>query len=219
MHAGFSFFPFSLSAGFWGVGYDTGELRHIQKLRYWPLDAVLHDKYLLPKEEADMIASFLTPMLRLHPDKRAKASELIHHAWLDGIVVQGEIDVIRRAEEEERRRKVGAGGAGAVAAGGSSAASGSGGIGGSQSQVLDEDAMKPVEDVITVSADESSGAPPPSAVPKIATPVPSSSSTAKENAAPAAGGHARTPGSGSGSGNVPTLQPLPPNGRANAPRP
>ena len=83
----------------------AGELRHIQKLRFWPLDAVLHDKYLLPKEEADMIASFLNPMLRLNPDKRAKASELIHHAWLDGIVVQGEIDIIRRAEDEEQRKK------------------------------------------------------------------------------------------------------------------
>lgn len=62
---------------------------------------VLHDKYLLPKDQADMISSFLTPMLRLHPDKRAKASELVHHAWLDGIIVQGEIDLIRRAEEEE----------------------------------------------------------------------------------------------------------------------
>lgn len=46
-------------------------------------------------------------MLRLHPDKRAKAAELIHHKWLDGVLVQGEIDVIRRAEgdEEERRRR------------------------------------------------------------------------------------------------------------------
>lgn len=82
-----------------------GELRHIQKLRYWPLEAVLHDKYLLPKEQADMITSFLSPMLRLHPDKRARASELVHHAWLDGIVVQGELDVIRRAEEDELLRR------------------------------------------------------------------------------------------------------------------
>ena len=52
-------------------------------MRFWPLEAVLHDKYLLPKEEAELIASFLNPMLRLNPDKRAKASELIHHAWLD----------------------------------------------------------------------------------------------------------------------------------------
>lgn len=51
-----------------------------------------------------MIASFLTPMLRLHPEKRARASELIHHVWLDGIQVQGEIDQIRAAEEIERSR-------------------------------------------------------------------------------------------------------------------
>jgi len=44
-------------------------------------------------------------MLRLHPDRRAKASELIHHNLLDGIVVQGEIDVIRRMEQEEAERR------------------------------------------------------------------------------------------------------------------
>lgn len=43
-------------------------------------------------------------MLRLHPDKRAKASELVHHSWLDGVAVQGEIDVIRRAEAEEQHQ-------------------------------------------------------------------------------------------------------------------
>lgn len=85
--------------------FSSGELRHIQKLRYWPLPSVLHEKYLLPKEEADLIASFLNPMLRLHPDKRAKAGEMTHHAWLDGIVVQGELDVIRRAEEDEQKKK------------------------------------------------------------------------------------------------------------------
>ncbi|KAF8179626.1 CMGC/SRPK protein kinase [Pholiota molesta] len=78
-----------------------GELRHINKLRYWPLESVLHDKYLFPRADADALAGFLTPMLRLHPDKRAKASELTHHNWLEGIVVQGEIDVIRRAEAED----------------------------------------------------------------------------------------------------------------------
>ena len=89
-----------------------GELRHINKLRYWSLDAVLREKYLFPKADADAITSFLTPMLRLHPDERAKASELIHHSWLDGVVVQGEIDVIRRAEEEELAADGDAGGAG-----------------------------------------------------------------------------------------------------------
>ncbi|KAJ6629478.1 kinase-like domain-containing protein [Mycena sp. CBHHK59/15] len=78
-----------------------GELRHISKLRFWPLELVLHDKYLFPKPDADALASFLTPMLRLHPEKRTKASELVHHNWLEGVVVQGELDVIRRAEREE----------------------------------------------------------------------------------------------------------------------
>lgn len=85
--------------------YPSGELRHIQKLRFWPLSSVLLEKYLLPKEEAELISSFLNPMLRLHPEKRAKAGEMAHHAWLEGIVVQGELDVIRRAEEEEHRKK------------------------------------------------------------------------------------------------------------------
>jgi len=30
---------------------------------------------------------------------------MMHHAWFDGIVVQGELDVIRRAEEEEQKKK------------------------------------------------------------------------------------------------------------------
>jgi serine/threonine-protein kinase SRPK3 len=44
-------------------------------------------------------------MLRLHPDRRAKAGELVHHNWLEGVVVQGEVDVVRRAEVEERERE------------------------------------------------------------------------------------------------------------------
>ncbi|KAF7315909.1 Kinase-like protein [Mycena indigotica] len=86
-----------------------GELRHISKLRFWPLDLVLHDKYLFPKPEADALGGFLTPMLRMHPDKRARAGELVHHAWLEGVVVQGEIDVIRRAEREEASEGTGKG--------------------------------------------------------------------------------------------------------------
>ncbi|KAF8809284.1 kinase-like protein [Phlegmacium glaucopus] len=84
-----------------------GELRHISKLRYWPLESVLHDKYLFPKPDADGLSAFLTPMLRLHPDKRAKASDLIHHNWLEGVLVQGEIDVIRRLEMDEAGKRIG----------------------------------------------------------------------------------------------------------------
>ncbi|EJD35243.1 kinase-like protein [Auricularia subglabra TFB-10046 SS5] len=64
-----------------------GELRHITKLRFWPLEDVLHDKYLLPRDQAQLIASFLAPMLRLHPDKRASAREMLGHRWLAGVPV------------------------------------------------------------------------------------------------------------------------------------
>lgn len=87
--------------------YDLpGELRHINKLRYWPLRSVLREKYILPPDQADMISSFLLPMLRLEPDRRAKAGELIHHAWLEGVVVRGELEVLWAMEERERERRV-----------------------------------------------------------------------------------------------------------------
>jgi serine/threonine-protein kinase SRPK3 len=40
-------------------------------------------------------------MLRLLPDQRARAGELVHHQWLEGIIVQGELDVLHRAEEAD----------------------------------------------------------------------------------------------------------------------
>jgi len=111
-----------------------GELRHINKLKFWPLEAVLHDKYLFPKDEADAISAFLIPMLDLHPERRARASELVHHTWLEGVTVQGEIDVIRRTEEEEAARRKS-----------------------SQQSALDaneEDAMKPVGEASVKSDDD-----------------------------------------------------------------
>ncbi|KAG9032531.1 serine/threonine protein kinase, CMGC group [Tulasnella sp. JGI-2019a] len=72
-----------------------GELRHIHKLRYWPLQNVLHDKYLLPAVDAELIASFLNPMLGLHPDRRAKAGAMTGHRWLDGVLVKGEVEALQ----------------------------------------------------------------------------------------------------------------------------
>ena len=158
-----------------------GELRHINKLRYWPLDAVLNDKYLFPKEEAEALASFLVPMLRLHPDKRAKSGDLSYHNWLDGIVVQGEVDVVRRAEEDDARRKKMEGkGKGKDGESGSRDMS----PGSKLQAALDQsevDAMKPVDDIAVLGESERV-APATSQVPKLAqAPVSSSTSGAKEN--------------------------------------
>ncbi|GLB35703.1 putative CMGC SRPK protein kinase [Lyophyllum shimeji] len=174
-----------------------GELRHINKLRYWPLDSVLHDKYLFSRAEAEEIAAFLAPMLRLHPDKRAKAGDLVHHRWLEGIVVQGEIDVIRRAEREEAEKRAGVGGVGVPQVvrtesrerrakeqeevqvqektGGEVADGKAMGAALTQSEV---DAMKPVE-AMTASAAPSAAPSPTRGAPRLGVPP---SAGAKENA-------------------------------------
>ncbi|KAG0020128.1 SRSF protein kinase 2 [Podila clonocystis] len=59
-----------------------GELRHIHKLRIWPLQDVIHEKYMLPREKADFLASFLGKMLVLDPAQRASAGEMAQHGWL-----------------------------------------------------------------------------------------------------------------------------------------
>ncbi|CAG8570033.1 9982_t:CDS:2 [Ambispora gerdemannii] len=60
-----------------------GELRHIHKLRYWKLPEVLCEKYLLPRNEAELFASFLIPMLDLNPEKRASAKQSLTQPWLE----------------------------------------------------------------------------------------------------------------------------------------
>jgi serine/threonine-protein kinase SRPK3 len=114
---------------------------------------VLHDKYLFPKDEADTIASFLGPMLRLHPDKRAKSIDLIHHNWLDGVVVQGELDVIRRAEdaEQQRRRRQ------QQQRDGSAERAWFGAVADAM-KLSEADAMKPVDDVVVLGESSEGGA-------------------------------------------------------------
>jgi serine/threonine-protein kinase SRPK3 len=121
---------------------------------------VLHDKYEFTRETAQTIASFMSPMVRLNPEKRAGAGELVHHRWLDGIVVQGEIDIIRRAEEEEARRRLPPSSAPSLA---------------------DVDALKPVDDDSPSTDDERPAAAAPTMnAPTLQMPRPTSA-TAKEN--------------------------------------
>ncbi|KAL7423508.1 hypothetical protein Q5752_001088 [Cryptotrichosporon argae] len=81
-----------------------GELRHIQRLRLWPLLSVLQEKYLMEREEAELLSSFLLPMLHYYPDSRATAAELVKHPWLDGVVVQGDLEMAQRRHEAEIER-------------------------------------------------------------------------------------------------------------------
>lgn len=69
--------------------HRSGELKHISRLRMWPLEEVLREKYSLPAGDARDLAQFLEPMLRLDPRKRASAAEMLTSAWLDGPVEGG----------------------------------------------------------------------------------------------------------------------------------
>lgn len=73
-----------------------GELRHISRLRYWPLKDVLYEKYGFSRDDAEEIDSFLMPMLRY--ERRVQAIDMLHHPWLNNVnpVLEGE-----REEREE----------------------------------------------------------------------------------------------------------------------
>jgi len=60
-----------------------GELRHIQKLKMWPLREVLIEKYEWDEVEAEMFCNFLLPMLELLPEKRASAAQCLSDPWLN----------------------------------------------------------------------------------------------------------------------------------------
>lgn len=63
------------------------QLRHIktENLRFWGLEQVLQQKYHMHPVEAMGLASFLLPMLRLSPEERSTAQQMLGHPWLQGI--------------------------------------------------------------------------------------------------------------------------------------
>eukprot|EP00927_Polykrikos_kofoidii_P004878 TRINITY_DN11927_c0_g2_i1.p1 TRINITY_DN11927_c0_g2~~TRINITY_DN11927_c0_g2_i1.p1 ORF type:complete len:719 (-),score=145.08 TRINITY_DN11927_c0_g2_i1:22-2178(-) len=62
-----------------------GELRHIKSMRFWGLSDVLQQKYCMHPIEARNFASFLWPMLRIMPEERYTAQQMLQHPWLQGL--------------------------------------------------------------------------------------------------------------------------------------
>ncbi|KAL6894085.1 hypothetical protein ACP4OV_008183 [Aristida adscensionis] len=60
-----------------------GDLRHIRRLRFWPLNKVLMEKYEFTDKIANDMADFLVPILDFVPEKRPTAAQLLQHPWLD----------------------------------------------------------------------------------------------------------------------------------------
>jgi len=63
----------------------NGELRHINKLKPWPLYDVLTEKYEWDPQTAKEFADFLIPMLAFDPKERATARESLQHPFVANI--------------------------------------------------------------------------------------------------------------------------------------
>lgn len=63
----------------------TGELRHITKLKPWPLYDVLTEKYEWDPKQAKDFSDWLMPMLHFDPAERASAMDCITHPFLTDI--------------------------------------------------------------------------------------------------------------------------------------
>ncbi|KAE9143269.1 hypothetical protein PF006_g11687 [Phytophthora fragariae] len=59
-----------------------GDLKRIRNLKFWSLQQVLTEKYHFSRHDAECLSSFLGPMLRYDPAKRATAEECLAHPWL-----------------------------------------------------------------------------------------------------------------------------------------
>lgn len=87
-----------------------GDLRHIRRLRYWPLDNVLMEKYEYGEQDAKEFAEFLVPLLDFVPDKRPTAGQCLRHSWVASVPKEPEEVVACEAVSEGLRNIALAGG-------------------------------------------------------------------------------------------------------------
>lgn len=59
-----------------------GDLKRIRRLKFWPLDRLLVDKYKFSEAEAREFTEFLSPLLDFAPEKRPTAQQCPQHPWL-----------------------------------------------------------------------------------------------------------------------------------------
>ncbi|KAK7392535.1 hypothetical protein VNO78_20978 [Psophocarpus tetragonolobus] len=60
-----------------------GDLRHIRRLRFWPLNKVLVEKYDFSEKDASDMTEFLVPILDFVPEKRPTAGQCLLHPWIN----------------------------------------------------------------------------------------------------------------------------------------
>ncbi|GLT75067.1 hypothetical protein SLA2020_468180 [Shorea laevis] len=60
-----------------------GDLRHIRRLRFWPMNKVLIEKYEFSEQDANDMTNFLVPILDFIPEKRPTAAQCLLHPWIN----------------------------------------------------------------------------------------------------------------------------------------
>ncbi|KAK6943933.1 Protein kinase domain [Dillenia turbinata] len=95
-----------------------GDLRHIRRLRFWPLNKVLIEKYQFSEQDANDMAQFLVPILDFVPEKRPTAAQCLLHPWintgprllepsmLSNQTQAAESSMTERSREKEEREKL-----------------------------------------------------------------------------------------------------------------
>ncbi|KAM7260884.1 hypothetical protein ACFE04_026359 [Oxalis oulophora] len=60
-----------------------GDLKRIRRLKFWPLDRLLIDRYKFSESDARELSEFLCPLLDFSPEKRPTAQQSLQHPWLN----------------------------------------------------------------------------------------------------------------------------------------
>lgn len=60
-----------------------GDLKRIRRLKFWPLDKLLIERYKFSVNDAREFSEFLLPLFDFAPEKRPTARQCLQHPWLN----------------------------------------------------------------------------------------------------------------------------------------
>ncbi|KAL6220815.1 hypothetical protein ACLB2K_008569 [Fragaria x ananassa] len=77
-----------------------GDLKRIRRLKFWPLNKILVDRYNFSETDALEFAEFLCPIFDFSPEKRPTAQQCLQHPWLNGVATSlGDANNISNVEK------------------------------------------------------------------------------------------------------------------------
>ncbi|XP_009116006.1 serine/threonine-protein kinase SRPK [Brassica rapa] len=80
-----------------------GDLRHIRRLRFWPMNKVLTEKYEFSEQDANDLSDFLVSILDFVPEKRPTAAQSLLHPWINSVPRSLEPSVLTQDKEPEEK--------------------------------------------------------------------------------------------------------------------